>query len=232
MALTGDQTIAGAKTFSSNIVANITGNCSGSSGSCTGNSATATTCSGNAGTVTNGVYTSGDQTINGVKTFGSIPVAPASDPTTANQLTRKTYVDNFLYVSLVETVCVSDISISTPSTDTWYNPTSHEITLTSGKWLISYDINLYALFNNNGGYLKTTFSTTNNSESNNKYTDLGRISVSELYWSGHKTFIFSVASTTTYYLNILGHGYSNLYSLYVHGATTGDSVITAIKIGD
>jgi len=34
------------------------------------------------------------QTVNGVKTFGSIPVGPASDPTTANQLSRKSYVDS------------------------------------------------------------------------------------------------------------------------------------------
>ena len=34
-----------------------------------------------------------DQTIAGVKTFTSIPVWPASDPTTSNQLTRKSYVD-------------------------------------------------------------------------------------------------------------------------------------------
>jgi len=50
--------------------------------------------SGNAATVTNGVYTEGAQTINGVKTFGSIPVGPASDPTADNQLVRKAYVDS------------------------------------------------------------------------------------------------------------------------------------------
>ena len=32
------------------------------------------------------------QTITGIKTFGSIPVLPASDPTTDNQATRKSYV--------------------------------------------------------------------------------------------------------------------------------------------
>lgn len=35
-----------------------------------------------------------DQTIAGVKTFTSIPVWPASDPTTDNQLARKFYVDS------------------------------------------------------------------------------------------------------------------------------------------
>jgi hypothetical protein len=47
---TGDQTIGGAKTFSTTIVGSV---------------------NGNAGTVTNGVYTTGDQTIGGTKTFSS-----------------------------------------------------------------------------------------------------------------------------------------------------------------
>lgn len=42
------------------------------------------------------VKTSGDQTVNGVKTFGSIPVLPASDPTSNNQAARKSYVDNLI----------------------------------------------------------------------------------------------------------------------------------------
>ena len=54
--LTGDQTIAGTKTFSSTISGSI---------------------SGNAGTVTNGVYTTGDQTIAGTKTFSSNPILSA-----------------------------------------------------------------------------------------------------------------------------------------------------------
>jgi hypothetical protein len=36
------------------------------------------------------------QTVNGVKSFGSIPVGPASNPTTGNQLSRKAYVDTML----------------------------------------------------------------------------------------------------------------------------------------
>lgn len=54
--LTGNQTIAGTKTFSSPVAADITGN-----------AATAT----NAATVTNGVYITGNQTMGGTKTFSS-----------------------------------------------------------------------------------------------------------------------------------------------------------------
>lgn len=39
------------------------------------------------------VQLTGDQTVAGIKTFSSIPVGPASDPTTDNQLARKAYVD-------------------------------------------------------------------------------------------------------------------------------------------
>jgi len=42
----------------------------------------------------NTVKTSENQTINGVKTFGSIPVLPASDPQTDNHAVRRRYVDN------------------------------------------------------------------------------------------------------------------------------------------
>ena len=38
----------------------------------------------------------GNQTIAGIKTFSSIPLLPASDPTTANQAARKTYVDSLV----------------------------------------------------------------------------------------------------------------------------------------
>ena len=39
------------------------------------------------------VKTTWDQTIWGIKTFSSIPVLPASDPTTSNQAVRKEYAD-------------------------------------------------------------------------------------------------------------------------------------------
>ncbi|MEM4248350.1 MAG: hypothetical protein QXH80_03705, partial [Candidatus Nanoarchaeia archaeon] len=42
------------------------------------------------------VRTTGNQTIGGVKTFSSIPVLPASDPTSSDQAVRKAYVDNMV----------------------------------------------------------------------------------------------------------------------------------------
>lgn len=80
---TGNQTIAGIKTFSSTIVGSINGNAATVTNGVytTGNQTIAGiktfsstiigSINGNAATVTNGVYTTGDQTINGVKTFNS-----------------------------------------------------------------------------------------------------------------------------------------------------------------
>jgi hypothetical protein len=74
--LTGNQSISGVKTFTGNIAANggVTGNLTGNvAGNVTGSVTGDVTgnVSGNAGTVTNGVYTTGTQTIGGSKTFSS-----------------------------------------------------------------------------------------------------------------------------------------------------------------
>jgi len=97
---TGDQTLAGVKTFSSSIVGDLTGDVTGDltgdvtgdvTGNLTGNVTGNVTgdltgdvtgdvtgnLTGNASTVTNGVYTTGDQTIGGLKTFSSEIVAPS-----------------------------------------------------------------------------------------------------------------------------------------------------------
>lgn len=49
--------------------------------------------SGGGDALTDVAFLAGIQTINGVKTFGSIPVLPASDPTLDNQAARKLYSD-------------------------------------------------------------------------------------------------------------------------------------------
>jgi hypothetical protein len=98
-----NQTIAGTKTFSGVITSNVvTGTAPLSIASTTKVNNLHVDRATLSDTVTNGVYTSGDQTINGIKTFGSIPLGPASDPTTANQLTRKTYVDSLEPIGTVK----------------------------------------------------------------------------------------------------------------------------------
>lgn len=65
------------------------------------------------------VADTGDETVAGVKTFSSIPVLPASDPTTANQAVRKGYVDVIaasvdpsLYKNSCEVATTANISLS------------------------------------------------------------------------------------------------------------------------
>ncbi|EOH4249406.1 hypothetical protein ACLQZW_000133 [Campylobacter jejuni] len=77
---TGDETIAGVKTFSSSIVIpNATAN----------NHAT------NLGQLNSKVSLNGDETIAGVKTF-SVPPVSATNPTANNQVANKSYVDTAL----------------------------------------------------------------------------------------------------------------------------------------
>jgi len=65
------------------------------------------------------VNNTGNETIAGIKTFSSIPVLPASDPTTANQATRKSYVDAIgamvdpsLYKNSCEVATTANITLS------------------------------------------------------------------------------------------------------------------------
>jgi hypothetical protein len=54
--------------------------------------------SGGSDALTDVAFLSGNQTINGIKTFGSIPVLPASNPSSDNQATRKQYVDEIMAI--------------------------------------------------------------------------------------------------------------------------------------
>ena len=75
--LDGPQTVTGQKTFTQTIIGNLQGNVTGN---VTGNLTGVVTGSlvGNAATVTNGVYTVGDQTIGGTKTFSDRVVGRGS----------------------------------------------------------------------------------------------------------------------------------------------------------
>ena len=66
------------------------------------------------------VKTSGNQTIADVKTFTSIPVLPAVDPTSGNQATRKDYVDGvkIKYVKVSDQVA-SGVAAQANATGTW-----------------------------------------------------------------------------------------------------------------
>ena len=58
------------------------------------------------------VKLTGDQTVAGIKTFTSIPVLPASNPTTSNQMTRKAYADSITPPTFVITASATQIDIA------------------------------------------------------------------------------------------------------------------------
>ena len=93
--LTGNQTIAGVKTFSSNIVGNITGNSGTATTLLTARTINGVSFDGSANiTVSDStaVKLTGNGTIAGVKTFSSSPIVPT--PTTEYQVATKKYVDD------------------------------------------------------------------------------------------------------------------------------------------
>ena len=122
---TGDETIAGIKTFSSTISGNINGNAATVTNGVytTGNQTIAGTktfsstitgdISGNAATVTNGVYTTGNQTIAGNKTFSGTTsvVTPAVSDNSTKPVTTAYIETKFKVVSTLPT---------SPDTNTFY----------------------------------------------------------------------------------------------------------------
>lgn len=73
------------------------------------------------------VQTSNNQTVGGIKTFTSIPVLPATNPTTDNQAARKGYVDS-VAISLLDVYPIGSIYMSVNAT----NPG----TLFGGTWSV------------------------------------------------------------------------------------------------
>lgn len=131
---TGTQTIAGTKTFSSQIVGTISGNAGSVTngvyttgdqtigGIKTFSSTISANITGNAGSVSNGVYTSGDQTINGVKTFSST--------ITANITGNAGSVSGGVYTSGDQTIY---------GTKTFASQISGSISGTAGSVVINYN---------------------------------------------------------------------------------------------
>jgi len=56
------------------------------------------------------VHKTGNETVSGTKTFGSIPILPASNPTAANQAVRKAYLDSALFVPRARVGRTSDLT--------------------------------------------------------------------------------------------------------------------------
>ena len=118
------------------------------------------------------VSTTGNETVNGVKTFGSIPVLPASDPTTDNQAARKAYIDGKFSVT------PGDYLLLSADTERTSNSTSYakvkEITLgIKGTIRIKFDMKA-ELSSDRTAYAKIYRNDvavgTEQTQSNNVYT--------------------------------------------------------------
>ncbi|EFK9753632.1 hypothetical protein HIW03_001732 [Campylobacter coli] len=119
---TGDETIAGVKTFSSPIVIpNATAN----------NHAT------NLGQLNSKVAKTGDETIAGVKTF-SVPPVSATNPTANNQVANKSYVDTVgnSKVALSGNQTIAGVKTFNAAPVCGANPT--EDTQLARKWYVDY----------------------------------------------------------------------------------------------
>ena len=119
---------SGEVTIGGGVVADVTGNLTGDvtgnlTGDVTGN------VSGNSGTVTNGVYTTGDQTIGGVKTFSDTLTLAAGTTTVAPlKLTSGTNLTSSV-AGVVE--YNGSVFMGTPSTYRGIIPTEHYFRLTT-----------------------------------------------------------------------------------------------------
>ncbi|KQB15313.1 hypothetical protein H9N28_03275 [Rhodobacter capsulatus] len=90
---TGDQTLAGVKTFSAPIAGSITGNAATATKLAAAKTINGVAFDGSAAITLPTVNTTGAQAVAGVKTFSDIPVIPITAPTVAGQVASKAYVD-------------------------------------------------------------------------------------------------------------------------------------------
>jgi hypothetical protein len=79
------------------------------------------------------------ETINGVKTFGSIPELPASNPTTDNQAARKAYVDTMGSFFVASDTLLASIDAAKGTNNTSYE-LGRSITGGSGTLRIKFDL--------------------------------------------------------------------------------------------
>ncbi|EAI5944217.1 hypothetical protein CKV25_08260 [Campylobacter coli] len=119
---TGDETIAGVKTFSSPIIIP---------------NATANNHAANLGQLNSKVALSGNQTIAGIKTF-SVPPVSATNPTANNQVANKSYVDTVgnSKVALSGNQTIAGIKTFNAAPVCSANPT--EDTQLARKWYVDY----------------------------------------------------------------------------------------------
>ncbi|EAK7019393.1 hypothetical protein CNT25_00480 [Campylobacter coli] len=204
---TGDETIAGVKTFSSPIVIpNATAN----------NHAT------NLGQLNSKVAKTGDETIAGIKTF-SVPPVSATNPTANNQVANKSYVDTVgnskvalsgnQTIAGVKTFSVPPVCGANPTQDTqlarkWYvdygggiknlgNQTAPKIDLRQAQHFILTMTAKGAIgIANWGGAGKSGTITVNNAQNITAFSAPFKFRIAQSGFSGTETFAYFCVSAS------------------------------------
>lgn len=172
-----------------------------------------------------------DLTIAGIKTFSSIPVLPASDPTTDNQAVRKAYVDGgskvkaYLYAGNQNIPNITDtrIALGEESYDTLgeYDATAYKFTASkAGYYMVIGQIHWYSNI-----VADKTYRT--------KIYKNGVEIVSGTFHASHINVINSLVVTTVYlaindYLEM--YGYQDSGGTVVIFGSAGTNIITYLSI--
>jgi hypothetical protein len=129
----------------------------------------------------------------------------------------------------------ADRTFNTPTAGTWNNISQLDTVIPIGVWMVRYNVHLYVTRATNGiAEIAGTFSTTNNSETDNEMTSLSRVRATTdgSRVEGNNTVtkikIFNVTSSTTYRFNIKATQSSTTAIGLIGSAAGGHaSVITA-----
>ena len=151
------------------------------------------------------VATTGNETVNGVKTFGSIPVLPASNPTTDNQAVRKAYVDGRIDMQ-AGTILIASADTEKSVVASGWSKKKEIIINKKGTYRVKFSAKgsstseyLYArIFNNGGAYgtLRTPQSTSYIEYSEDLAFDVG--DACQLYLQGDNTWTIYVKEFRLY----------------------------------
>lgn len=122
---------------------------------------------------------------------------------------------------------------SSPTSGTWYNPNSDQISIPTGEWTYGYNVNLYAARTSAGtASAYATLSTANNSEVDTELTARVYTNVSastttavEIMATVTRSKPLTVTSQTTYYLNAKVDSTSHLLVNFEGGQS--DTIIYA-----
>ena len=221
--LTGNQTVAGIKTFSSTITGSITGNAGTATKLATDRTINGVAFNGTANiTIADEtkVALTGNQTIAGVKTFSSSPIVPT--PTTATQVANKAYVDR--------------LGQPTHTGTATFTATDNKIVMTGIVSALDLEVGDVIQFTSgtdaNNAKMRTVESIINNNEIVVNYEHCGARGNGSLKLSNKSGISCTVKRVAKYYNAPLGlgQGWVNVLSFRIYSTSYSNSLNRAIGI--